>query len=740
MVPRDAAEWPQNCGGGREALCAVVREVAIDREVMATLANGAVVQQVAVLHASVAKSGIKNFLVIALDERMKRFCVEQGIPYFFSPNTAQGNHKVSAEKFGIIKNFIAVGCSVLLTDTDVVYMQDPFRALYRDSDIESMSDGWDNHTAFGFMDNVRNARGEGEEAVLHSLRNMALNSGLWFVAATHAVMRFLVLVEHEVTTKDIWDQTAYNLILRRFSYGTLKGPGCTIRVLNPLCFMNTKVATRYLYTSEHLRRHTPVAVHVNYHPDKENKVHLLQQYYFEGKAELRDLGVKLGGLADREPLVPAEALVNPRVENAHLFSLNEQLAPLEEVQQHQCRPGPPVENVGHELNFLRPGEAEAWPAEAGCADVPGLCAFVRDVLQAREFLVVFVTAATVDWVEPMLESVRKAGVKATALVSLDEVAAEHFDGLGNHLDYRGRSKFEVVKQLLALDCRVLAADPDVLFYGDPFAALYRDSDLEALSDGWDLHSIAGHDSVVDDPHMGWSRFCHGVRAMALNPGLFYVQPTEDAVRFLENVLERRGNGVDEHAAFNAELWQMSRDGYLASGITVRAMHHFCFAKSSFILQRVASRPDLRAAVRPVAVKVSHVGSDAKRQALKDLAAAGADAKAIVSARGGGAAGITASCGSPRTFDAGLQPALVGHLGAHPKWSWGGGPVEFQAGGKMVTPWGEGHWGPVAAEGGAMAMFADFVGARHHLTFEPDFGTFQSHRCNDFDFIIGTPMP
>ena len=68
-------------------------------------------------------------------------------------------------------------------------------------------------------------------------------------------------------------------------------------------------------------------------------------------------------------------------------------------------------------------------------------------------------------------------------------------------------------------------------------------------------------------------------------------------------------------AIATELWQMSRDGYLASGITARAMHHFCFAKSSFILQRVASRPDLRTAVRPVAVKVSHVGSDAKRQAL-----------------------------------------------------------------------------------------------------------------------------
>ena len=38
---------------------------------------------------------------------------------------------------------------VLLTDTDVVYLQNPFGALYRDADIESMSDGWDAHTLHG---------------------------------------------------------------------------------------------------------------------------------------------------------------------------------------------------------------------------------------------------------------------------------------------------------------------------------------------------------------------------------------------------------------------------------------------------------------------------------------------------------------------------------------------------------------------------------------------------------------
>ena len=38
--------------------------------------------------------------------------------------------------------FAGVQVSVLLTDVDVVLTRDPFPALYRDSDVEGMTDGW----------------------------------------------------------------------------------------------------------------------------------------------------------------------------------------------------------------------------------------------------------------------------------------------------------------------------------------------------------------------------------------------------------------------------------------------------------------------------------------------------------------------------------------------------------------------------------------------------------------------
>lgn len=42
-----------------------------------------------------------------------------------------------------------MGFAVLLSDVDIVTLQNPFQHLHRDCDVEGMSDGWDNATAYG---------------------------------------------------------------------------------------------------------------------------------------------------------------------------------------------------------------------------------------------------------------------------------------------------------------------------------------------------------------------------------------------------------------------------------------------------------------------------------------------------------------------------------------------------------------------------------------------------------------
>ena len=59
------------------------------------------------------------------------------------------NHAVSGLKFKILQRFLKLGYAVLLSDVDIIVLRDPFDHLFKDSDVESMSDGWNNQTAYG---------------------------------------------------------------------------------------------------------------------------------------------------------------------------------------------------------------------------------------------------------------------------------------------------------------------------------------------------------------------------------------------------------------------------------------------------------------------------------------------------------------------------------------------------------------------------------------------------------------
>ena len=59
------------------------------------------------------------------------------------------NHAVSGLKFRVLRPMLDLGYAVLLSDVDIITLQNPFQFLHRDSDVEGMSDGWDNATAYG---------------------------------------------------------------------------------------------------------------------------------------------------------------------------------------------------------------------------------------------------------------------------------------------------------------------------------------------------------------------------------------------------------------------------------------------------------------------------------------------------------------------------------------------------------------------------------------------------------------
>ena len=91
----------------------------------------------------VQKAKVKPWMVLAIDEPLHNYLDERHIPnYLIKQETAEAqagtgsNHAVSALKFGILAEFLKLGWSVLLSDVDIVTVEDPFPHLYRDRDIE----------------------------------------------------------------------------------------------------------------------------------------------------------------------------------------------------------------------------------------------------------------------------------------------------------------------------------------------------------------------------------------------------------------------------------------------------------------------------------------------------------------------------------------------------------------------------------------------------------------------------
>ena len=81
IVPPSSDAWPTNCEG-RERLCDLVRAHAIDRAMMTVVSNRNILPMLGDYCSLVAKAGVRNFAVVALDNRTAAFLSERGTPYY----------------------------------------------------------------------------------------------------------------------------------------------------------------------------------------------------------------------------------------------------------------------------------------------------------------------------------------------------------------------------------------------------------------------------------------------------------------------------------------------------------------------------------------------------------------------------------------------------------------------------------------------------------------------------------
>ncbi|KAG7674392.1 hypothetical protein Ndes2526B_g05117 [Nannochloris sp. 'desiccata'] len=274
-------------------LAAFLKKVAINNEVLVAVSNANYARPGGMLELwmkSVKRAGVKNAMVVALDEDTKINVENFGLPAFRldlaipdSQKNSGSNHAVSALKFRILKPFLELGYSVLLSDVDIVTLDDPFKYLIRDSDVESLSDGWTEETAYGYND-VADDPSMGWARYAHSMRIFVFNSGLFYLRNTNASLDLLDKAIYRVESEEAWDQAVWNECIFFPNSPKNKDPGVTRRAMDIEKFMNSKYLFKFLRHNEvHFKEVQPSMVHVNYHPDKFERMKAVWEHYVEGK-------------------------------------------------------------------------------------------------------------------------------------------------------------------------------------------------------------------------------------------------------------------------------------------------------------------------------------------------------------------------------------------------------------------------------------------------------------------------
>ena len=273
IVPPSSPEWPINCDqGDNAALCDVVRKTAVEREVLAAVCNSNVIGQLEKWVDANRRAKITNMLIIAIDDKLPQWLEQNKIACWHKKQSAQGSHKISAQKFKLVRQFLSIGCSVLMSDIDVVCVQNPFVHLHKDADIEGTTDGWDDGSAYGWMEQLDDASMGSHGRFRPAMRITAWNSGLWYARATHASLRMMSILSYRMEHEDTWDQAAFGEEMSRPARDDHHTAGIAKRALNHWCFANSKTLFRRVRVEKELRDHTPVVVHANYHQPKEPRM------------------------------------------------------------------------------------------------------------------------------------------------------------------------------------------------------------------------------------------------------------------------------------------------------------------------------------------------------------------------------------------------------------------------------------------------------------------------------------
>ena len=245
--------------------------------------------------------GVRNLILAVLDDETEAYMAKHwpDVHTFRSdlkiPDAQEGTHpanKVSTLKYDLLRQFMATGTGVLITDLDLVYVSNPFDHLHRDADIEGQTDGFTRQWAHGQFGGINDkTMGWGGGGLYAQV--FTINVGCMYVRPTARSAMLMGRVAHRMATEQGWDQQVFNEECMFPAHGEQTTGLVSIRILDYLKFANSKTffrseRGRFIPGDKTAKSDTPVMIHMNYHPDKHKRMLCLIARYHEGKLNACD--------------------------------------------------------------------------------------------------------------------------------------------------------------------------------------------------------------------------------------------------------------------------------------------------------------------------------------------------------------------------------------------------------------------------------------------------------------------
>lgn len=247
-----------------QALKTLLEKYAIDKEVLTGMVSGSHYNSLLnKFLETIKKQDIKNFFMICLDDAANGLLKSKNVPCWrVTPKISSKWNNPGTWRFQLMREINRLGYSVLVSDVDIVFFQNPFKKLYRDKDVETMSDGVRDEYASGKFENIDVFSPNNMHSYPVAMKIMHLNCGFTYYKATPGTMAFLDRLVSRIHYEEVWDQHLFTEELLKPAYGTFSPSPVTVRVMELKDFPNSR---EFLFNVNYMFDHTPVILHANCH-------------------------------------------------------------------------------------------------------------------------------------------------------------------------------------------------------------------------------------------------------------------------------------------------------------------------------------------------------------------------------------------------------------------------------------------------------------------------------------------